>query len=67
MASEDEKWECEAECIEERELSLHMKLETGELVWVPRSLLHEDNEVDNEGEEGTLAVQYWWAEQEGLV
>lgn len=37
------------------------------LVWVPRSLLEDGNELHVTGDTGTLVVPEWWAEQEGLV
>lgn len=40
----------------------------GEEIWVPKSLLHDDSEIDEDSEkddEGTLVVPLWWAEQEG--
>lgn len=40
--------------------------EVGE-VWVPLSLVHDDSEVYDEGHEGTLIVQEWFAEQEGWM
>lgn len=34
--------------------------------WVPRSILHYDNEVNHVGDVGLLVVPLWWAVQEGL-
>jgi len=34
---------------------------------VPQSQIHEDSEVWKRGDEGTLVVTQWWAEQRGLV
>lgn len=39
----------------------------GDEKWVPKSCLHDDSEVYDEGDEGELAVKSWWAEKEGLV
>jgi len=36
-------------------------------VWVPKSVLHDDSEVREEGDEGILIVHYWWAEKHGLA
>ncbi|MFA4971166.1 MAG: hypothetical protein WC683_01040 [bacterium] len=36
-------------------------------VWVPQSQVHEDSEVYQEGDEGTLVVSEWWAEQQGWM
>lgn len=35
--------------------------------WVPKSVLHESSKVRAEKNEGTLVVQAWWAEREGLL
>lgn len=38
--------------------------EDGEERWVPKSVIHDDSEVFDEGHEGELIVQQWWAEKE---
>lgn len=38
----------------------------GESRWVPRACLHEDSEVEHEGDHGRVAVARWWAEREGF-
>lgn len=41
-----------------------------EEIWIPKSLLHEDSEIDEDSEpdqEGSVVVPLWWAEQEGYV
>ena len=35
--------------------------------WVPRSVIHEDSEVQDVGDDGTLILKAWWAKKEGLV
>lgn len=35
--------------------------------WVPRSVVHDDSEVYDDGHEGELVVKQWWARKEGLV
>ena len=35
--------------------------------WIPKSVVHEDSEVSSEGDTGTIALQRWFAEKEGLV
>ena len=37
-----------------------------EPLWVPMSVIHDDSEVYEEGDKGTLTVKGWWAEKEGL-
>jgi len=41
----------------------------GETKWIPRSIIHDDSEVydDGENKEGEVVVKQWWAVQEGLV
>ena len=34
--------------------------------WIP-SVVHEDSEVSSEGDTGTIVLQRWFAEKEGLV
>jgi hypothetical protein len=34
-------------------------------VWVPKSQVHDDSEVFEDGTEGTLIVKAWFAEQRG--
>lgn len=53
--------------IEEREKALRVALDTGEIVWIPKSMIHDDSEVYEEGHEGDVVVARWWAEQEGLA
>lgn len=36
--------------------------------WIPKSVIHEDSEVyRSDSEPGTLVVERWWAEKEGLI
>lgn len=35
--------------------------------WIPKSVVHEDSEVQSEGDTGTMAIMRWFAEKEGLV
>jgi hypothetical protein len=41
-------------------------LDSGEEVWVPKSCLHDDSEVYEEGHAGNVVVKEWWALKEGL-
>jgi hypothetical protein len=34
--------------------------------WIPRSVVHEDSEVQEQGDEGDLFVAEWYALKEGL-
>lgn len=41
------------------------ELGTGKQTWIPKSVLHDDSEVYDEGHEGTVVVFNWYAEEEG--
>ena len=49
--------------------ALLVSLESGEEVWIPLSVFHDDSEVYDDGENasGEIVVQSWWAEREGLA
>ena len=36
-------------------------------VWIPKSVVHEDSEVQSEGDTGTITIMRWFAEKEGFV
>lgn len=40
---------------------------TGKERWIPSSVVHDDSEVYRLNDFGTLVVQRWWAEKEGLA
>lgn len=48
--------------------ALLVQLETGDEVWIPRSVLHDNSEVydDAENREGEVVVKQWFADREGL-
>lgn len=35
--------------------------------WVPQSCVHDDSEVEHDGDEGDLVVKTWFADKEGWV
>lgn len=40
----------------------------GEEIWVPKKVIHDDSEVwKYPQDEGTLVVEYWWAEKQGAA
>lgn len=39
----------------------------GEDIWIPRSEIHDDSEVWDEGHDGTLVIPLWLAEQKGIA
>jgi len=49
-------------------LPIHPRIRVdGEDTWIPKKLIHDDSEVCVEGDEGTLAIPEWLAEDEGLM
>jgi hypothetical protein len=36
-------------------------------VWIPKSVLHDDSEVFEDGGTGAVIVHRWWADQEGFT
>ena len=54
------------ECLKEVKKAILVKNEDGDEVWIPKSLLGDDNEVNAEGSTGRVFVQEWFAEQECL-
>lgn len=59
----------EGKCTRDSGKALLVKLATGEEKWIPKSVIHDDSEVYDAGEnaEGEVVVQEWWAEKEGLA
>jgi len=51
------------------DMALLIELETGETIWIPKSVIHDDSEVYDEdaNSEGQVVVKTWWAEKEGLA
>ena len=35
--------------------------------WIPKSVVHEDSEVSEQGDQGTLVLLRWFAVKEGFV
>lgn len=56
----------EASCLKETPKAILVNRGKGDL-WVPKSVIHDDSEVYEEGHEGTLIVKRWWAEEKGLL
>lgn len=55
----------EATCVAETAKAIRVDLGDRQL-WVPKSQLGEENEVDGVGVVGTLVVRRWFAEKEGI-
>lgn len=65
---EREPFRCQAKVVRATGRALLCRLETGEERWIPKSVIHDDSEVYDQGENaaGELVVQGWWADREGL-
>lgn len=59
----------DCECIRETEMAILVRMydRDEEERWFPKSVVHDDSEVINDGDCGTLVVYEWFAEKEGLV
>lgn len=55
----------DASCIAETDLAILVDIE-GEEFWIPKSQVHDDSEVYQEGDEGLLVISKWIAEKEGI-
>jgi hypothetical protein len=51
----------------ENQRAVLVELDTGETLWIPKSVIHDDSEVYGEDHEGDVVVARWWAEQEDLA
>lgn len=56
----------DVECIKETDAALLCVID-GDEVWIPKSQVHEDSEVRQEGSSGTLVITEWIAREKGLV
>lgn len=59
-----------ARALRETDRALRVELVSGELLWVPKSVIHDDSEVwqssdKSEGVEGDFIVKRWWAAKNG--
>ena len=59
----------DAECTHATEKAIKVLApELGENeVWIPQSAVHEDSEVFQKGDTGTLVIKGWFAEQKGWL
>lgn len=53
-------------CKRETDAALLCEIE-GEDIWIPKSQIHDDSEVYEEGHSGTLIVSEWIAKQKNLI
>jgi hypothetical protein len=56
----------DSQCLKETERAILVTRGKGYL-WIPKSVIHDDSEVYEDGHEGTLIVQTWWAEEKNLL
>ena len=55
-----------AECLRETDRALLVRLRDGTEEWFPKSVIHDDSEVFEPGQEGEIVVQGWFARKAGL-
>ena len=53
--------------ISETEQAFKVKQDDGTMFWVPKSQVHDNSEVYRVKDHGTLTVNRWWAEANGMV
>jgi hypothetical protein len=53
----------EVKAIRATKQALLILTDEGDEVWVPKSVIHDDSEVYEDGHEGTLVVQEWFAKK----
>ncbi len=56
-------------CTGETPKALFVKLDDGRVITVPKSVIHDDSEVFDEGDNrfGKLVIKQWFADKEGLT
>lgn len=75
MAIADDAFDFEGswECKTESELALQVqeqrcgRFATKIVIWIPKSVIHDDSEVYKPGTSGKLVVKSWWAEENGYL
>ncbi len=65
MAGDDPYTIGEGKAAGETPKALRFEPEEGEPFWVPKSVIHDDSEVWEGDQKGTLVVKLWWAEANG--
>lgn len=66
MSDDNEPVEIEnAKCIRQTSAAILCVI-GGREVWIPQSQVHDDSEVFQKNQEGTLVVTAWFARQEGF-
>lgn len=54
-------------CLRDSEKAVQVRLPDGQEAWFPRSQFRQGNEIEHDGDSGTLAVSKWIARQKGLA
>jgi len=64
----EEVFRCQARVIRATDKALLCELETGDEKWIPQSMIHDDSEVYDDGDnsEGELVLHEWFASKAGL-
>ena len=59
----------DGEVVAASDAALRIKLESGDTLWIPKSVIHDDSEVwdDEDNSYGEVIVQSWFAEKEALA
>lgn len=66
--SDDDLFRCQAEAlrVSGSGKALLVRFESGDEMWVPQSLIHDDSEVYRSGDSGEICIPGWWAQRKGL-
>lgn len=74
MSDDDNSFDFEGtwEFVRQTDLAILVQLQDGKrwsktVLWVPKSVLHDDSEVYAPGTSGKLVVSAWWAEEQGYL
>jgi hypothetical protein len=66
--SDDDVFECEAECLKETEKALLVRSrDFDEDTWIPKSQVCDESEVYAEGDSGSLVIKGWLARKNGWL
>lgn len=58
----------DAECIQSTDKAILVSApDFDEPRWIPQSMVHDDSDVWEKGDEGILIVQEWWAKKQGWI
>jgi len=54
-------------CTRCTKLAILVVMSNGDEVWMPRSVIHDNSEVYDDGHDGKIIVHEWWAEERGYA